>query len=206
MVYKDQRFTFEQSYSNVEFNQLEDNIRDHVHDADGVGGMSRLIRVDSTVVNITSGSNHTDTVVYSGAIPGGILGSTGRIRVSIFGNLVSKPPGTDVNTAAWGCFFGGTLVASSILSNDLGSISVRSEGVLARFDVAAQNSLSNAQYGVFSVLHEANLSGGVNYGVYAPFSASLDVGADQNLTVKYTTTGSTVLMDVGYALVEKIPI
>ena len=137
MSYSFQIFTVGQVLTASQMNQVEVNIRDHVHGVAGVVGGNNVIALSTDTVSW--GNSTTETTIVSFAIPANAIGSNSTIRVT------AQCLGS-INVASRQMFFngylGGTAVCSARLGRSATAVVVSSSAIVLNFLISGAGTTS----------------------------------------------------------------
>ena len=138
MAYSFQTFTVGQVLTASQMNQVEVNIRDHVHGVAGVVGGNNVIALSTNTVSW--GNSTTETTIISFSIPANAIGSNSTIRVT------AQCVGS-IEAAGMQLFFngylGGTAVCSAHLTRYYSAVSaVASSAIVLNFLISGAGTAS----------------------------------------------------------------
>jgi len=186
MAYSFQTFSVGQVLTAAQMNQVEVNIRDHIHGVSGVSSV--LLDVDTSDTTIVNDA--TEQTVYSFTVAGGTLSTNRLLRLTVFGEILNNS-GT-ARTLTLRAKYGGTQFAGPAIATIASSASRRAVRLTA---LLAADGATNAQQG------QAELHVGSAVGVAGPDgtatagAANLDITAHTALAID-STTNQTLLVTV----------
>jgi len=156
--------------------------------------------LDAVGVGTIIQNSGAETTIYSKLVPGGLLGTGSRLRVTLYGKYTNSTGGVD-NTVVRLKYGGSTVAASSQIG-----IAINTNDAVRITGIVAADSLASAQVGVIEGF-TGNAAGSTINGGIGQGTAAIDSTADQTLLVSwdFSTASNSITFTRESASLEWLP-
>lgn len=191
MAYVYQTFSVGQVLTAAQMQQVEDNIRDHVHGEDGVSSPTGVVLFDKQHSNINVVNTTTETTILSTTIPAGYVGPNGVLRFRIFA-IIGSASGFGTVTMTLRFKIDSSTVTTAVITVENATASIATSGCIIEGLLLSQNSETSHDVHIQYIGPSAFVGG--DEGEHSASTDDLSSEVDIEITAQFSNAhGTTVL-------------